>query len=322
MGKIILFGKRLPSIDAQKISPEPDWKQCDPAFIRKALRHALQRPSGGWYVVDDAVAIGTQPKSYEIDGRELVAFRCNGRIVIGQNSCPHLGGPLAGGRIRDGKLVCPWHGLEIDPETGHDHWQAFPVYDDGLLVWVQMGSKDEATPKPILAPRPDPNRSIAAIIRREAACEPDDVIANRLDPWHGHHYHPHTFASLVVTDVSIERLTLRVAYRVLGPFCVEVDATFHSPEPRTIVMTIVAGEGLGSLVETHATPIAPGRSVVTEATIATSERPEFRFALKMGSLIRPLMKKAAHRLWLEDAAYTERAYALRTKSRRSRKDRA
>ena len=49
---------------------------------------------------------------------------------------------------------------------------------------------------------------------------------------------------------------------------VEVDAVFHCPEPRTIVMTIVEGEGKGSVVETHATPIAPGRTAVGSSSTA------------------------------------------------------
>ena len=38
------------------------------------------------------------------------------------------------------------------------------------------------------------------MIRMEAQCEPRDVIANRLDPWHGAHYHPHSFGRLRVIE--------------------------------------------------------------------------------------------------------------------------
>jgi isorenieratene synthase len=111
--------------------------------------------------------------------------------------------------------------------------------------------------------------------------------------------------------MTLDMLKVRVAYRVWGRFCIEVDATFHSPEPRTIVMTIVDGEGAGSVVETHSTPVAPGRSAVIEATLATSDRPGFRYALKTARFIRPFMARVAHKLWIEDVAYAERAYALR-----------
>ena len=91
-------------------------------------------------------------------------------------------------------------------------------------------------------------------------------IQNRLDPWHGAHYHPHSFGRLKVLDDNEDLLRVRVAYRVVGPLAVEVDATFHCPDPRTIVMTIVDGEGTGSVVETHATPIAAGRTAVSVST--------------------------------------------------------
>ena len=58
-------------------------------------------------------------------------------------------------------------------------------------------------------------------------------------------------------------------------------AEFTSPDPRTIVMRIVDGEGTGSVVETHATPIGPGpdgppRTAVIEAVIAHSTGPGSR----------------------------------------------
>jgi hypothetical protein len=114
-----------------------------------------------------------------------------------------------------------------------------------------------------------------------------------------------------VLDADDERLLLRVAYKVAGPFAVEVDATFHCPDARTIVMTIVDGEGAGSVVETHATPIAPGRTAMIEATLATSDRPGFVYAKKLARWLRPAINARAARLWVEDVAYAERRYALR-----------
>jgi isorenieratene synthase len=147
-----------------------------------------------------------------------------------------------------------------------------------------------------------------------AECDPSDILANRLDPWHGAHYHPHAFARLRVLADEPHRLLVRVAYRVLGPLAVEVDATFHCPDPRTIVMTIVGGEGTGSVVETHATPIGPGRCAVLEATLATSERRGFALARGASRLLRPLIERRAARLWVEDVAYAERRFRLRARA--------
>lgn len=51
-------------------------------------------------------------------GEEIVAW-CDGagRVCVAEAYCPHLGsdlGPAAGGRVRDGRLVCPFHGYEFD----------------------------------------------------------------------------------------------------------------------------------------------------------------------------------------------------------------
>jgi isorenieratene synthase len=221
-----------------------------------------------------------------------------------------MGASLSEGHCRGGRVVCPWHGLELGLEP-HGGWRTLPTYDDGVLVWVRTGSGEDATEHPILPPRPP--AFFDAVMRREATCDPRDVIANRLDPWHGVHFHPHSFGRLKVIDQQEDTITVRVVYRVFGNVGMEVDARFHCPEPNTICMTIVAGEGVGSVVETHATPIEPGRTAIIEATLAASDRPQFLPFMKMlGGVMRPLMLKRADRLWLEDAAYAERRYALRS----------
>jgi hypothetical protein len=149
-------------------------------------------------------------------------------------------------------------------------------------------------------------------------CEPADVIANRLDPWHGAWFHPYSFTRLEVLatpSADDDRFLVSVTFR-MGRFGVPVIAEFTAPEARTVVMRIVEGEGTGSVVETHATPIGPGpdgrpRVAVIEATVAYSQRPGFRAARRAGPLIRPLMRYAAARLWRDDLAYAERRYRVR-----------
>ena len=79
-------------------------------------------------------------------------------------------------------------------------------------------------------------------------------------------------------------------------------------------MTILEGEGKGSVVETHAAPIDEGRTAIVEATLATSDRNGFQHALKLKRLIRPLIERSARRLWVDDVAYAERLYELRQAS--------
>jgi isorenieratene synthase len=77
-------------------------------------------------------------------------------------------------------------------------------------------------------------------------------------------------------------------------------------------MTIVAGDGVGSIVETHATPIDAERTAIIEATLATSDRPIAMAMMQaLGRAIRPSIEARAKRLWVEDAAYCERLAELR-----------
>ncbi len=308
--RLLHIGRRPPP--KPSMSERPDWMQANPARIERALARALERPSGGWYVLGASREItGDRPRGFVVEDRELVAWRGAGdALAVAPAACPHMGADLCDGRVRDARLVCPWHGLSLGVE-GHGAWRPLPCFDDGVLSWVRLPEAGQApTELPIVAPRPADAR-VSGVMEMEGACEPEDVIANRLDPWHGVHYHPHSFARLRLLEADDDVLLLRVSYRVLGPICVEVDATFHSPEPRTITMTIVDGEGVGSVVETHATPIGPGRSRIVEATIATSERAGFHLARLAGGLLRPMIERRAGRLWVEDTAYAERRFALR-----------
>jgi isorenieratene synthase len=303
-----LFGRKLPPMEAE--SSLPDWKQADPAWIEKALAHALARPGGGWVAVDAARRITDRPRRYRIAGRDWVAWRDRGRAHLAPDACPHMGASLEGACNERGKLVCPWHGLRLGPE-GHADWQLTPTHDDGLLLWARLLDEETPTETPILPPRPP--RFLDAVLRHEASCDTQDILANRLDPWHGAHYHPYSFGRLQVIEQLEDEITVRVVYRVAGPYGVEVDARFHCPDPRSIVMTILRGEGEGSVVETHATPIQPGRSAVVELTLASSDHPRFwSLAEPLAPLLRPLVRRAAQRLWVDDAAYAERRHRLRT----------
>lgn len=51
-------------------------------------------------------------------GRFLCLANVEGIIYATDNVCPHWGGPLGQGKIVCGKIVCPWHGWEFDPQTG------------------------------------------------------------------------------------------------------------------------------------------------------------------------------------------------------------
>jgi nitrite reductase/ring-hydroxylating ferredoxin subunit len=308
---------------------EPTFAAASPAVIDAAAKRAAARPSGNWFVLAASREIrGDRPFGTSVGPKEIVAWRDSGGVlVVGSGVCPHLGAPLALGRVDCGTLRCRWHGLALDGDGGPG-WRPLPSHDDGVLSWVRLDDLGGEPPRdaPVLAARPDPAASVEAVATLTGVCEPDDVVANRLDPWHGAWFHPYSFARLTVvsapdavTDLPDEddRFVVDVTFRVGPRLGVPVRAEFLCPEPRTVVMRITDGEGRGSVVETHATPRASGRdgrprTAVVEATIATSDRPGFATAHRLAPLLRPLMRRAAARLWRDDLAYAERRYALRS----------
>ena len=51
-------------------------------------------------------------------GQEIALFKIEGEIFALDNACPHAGGPLAEGEIRDHCVTCPWHAWDFDIRTG------------------------------------------------------------------------------------------------------------------------------------------------------------------------------------------------------------
>lgn len=306
---------------------EPTWRQARPARIAAALKSATARPSGNWYVVGASRELRPERVlERRIAGREVIVWRGrDGTPHAGPGSCPHLGAPLGRSPVCGGRVVCHWHGLALDgrPFAG---WEPHPVHDDGVLLWVRHDEAGAEAPldRPVVPPRPRREAAVAAVVTAAGRCEPEDVVANRLDPWHGAWFHPYSFADLVVEDVPEgaegEELAVRVSFKAAGRFVVPVRAVFTAPGPRTVVMRITEGEGRGSVVETHATPLGTDdrgrpRTAVVEAVIATSARPGFAAARTAAPVLRPLMRAAAARLWRDDLAYAERRWLLRSTGR-------
>lgn len=327
----------------------PTWRDARPPRIARALELARARPTGSWYVAGRSTELGASVSlTRTITGREVALWRAaDGSLRAGPGACPHLGALLDGCPVLDGTLVCRWHGLMLG-DDGYANWHPYRAHDDGALLWVlvppvALPSADQTsglpvdpdagrsgalpagvpdaerpTPTPMVPERPPLERSVVAVITRRGRCEPDDIIANRLDPWHGAWFHPYSFSDLTVDeDASTgDRLVVDVTFRLSRGFGVPVRAEFVCPDRRTIVMRIIEGEGLGSVVETHATPLtAPGAAepvtVMTEVTVAHSDRPGFVGARRLGALLRPAMRHVARRLWVDDLAYAERRFELR-----------
>lgn len=298
------------------------WRDAKPARIDRALKAAMRRPTHGWLVAASSSDLrGDRTLIRTIAGREVVLWRdVDGTVLAGPGACPHLGALLHDCDVVSGTVLCRWHGMPLGRDT-QPPWARFAAYDDGVLVWVRLGQVEDGvapTDRPVVPSRPEPEEALSSVISLVTTCEPRDIIANRLDPWHGAWLHPYAFSDLSVDDDASteDLLVLDVAYRLGRSFAVPVRAEFTCPDSHTIIMTITEGEGVGSVVETHATPLTapgvhPARTVMTEAVIATSDRMGFRVARGLAPLVRIGMRASATQLWVDDLEYATRIYEMR-----------
>ncbi|RZF65084.1 aromatic ring-hydroxylating dioxygenase subunit alpha [Sphingomonas populi] len=111
-----------------------------------------------WYVACAADEIGASPLGRTICGEKMVFFRSSeGAVSALEDFCPHRGAPLSLGFVRDGALVCGYHGLATDCRGkvsdmpgqrvgGFPAIRSYPIIERYGFVWVWPGDADAADP--------------------------------------------------------------------------------------------------------------------------------------------------------------------------------
>ncbi|MEO1656633.1 MAG: Rieske 2Fe-2S domain-containing protein [Pseudomonadota bacterium] len=135
-----------------------------------------------------ANAIGHRPVRIVLEGEPVVLFRTAGQLTALADKCPHRGAPLSLGRVRNGGIVCPYHGWQFGADgictampsrVGDPAPVAVPRYaaaeHDGVVF---VGAEDAAPPRPM----PDGFSMIhrAGSVRTTVA----DLAENILDTTH------------------------------------------------------------------------------------------------------------------------------------------
>jgi nitrite reductase/ring-hydroxylating ferredoxin subunit len=105
----------------------------------------------------------------EHEGRRYAVFDHRGRFVVTDASCPHRGGPLIEGMVRDGRLVCPWHWYAFDLESGACRTAAAVA-----LTIYPASLRDDEVIAQIEPPAPV---TWSALLRAHARGEPPDGVA-------------------------------------------------------------------------------------------------------------------------------------------------
>ena len=94
-------------------------------------------------------------------GRSYAVFEVSGDLLVTDGACPHNGGPLAEGLVRDGVVTCPWHWYSYELATGRCRTAA--GYELRRYPVVLVGGRPHAS-----IPAPEPARSWSQILREHA----------------------------------------------------------------------------------------------------------------------------------------------------------
>jgi nitrite reductase/ring-hydroxylating ferredoxin subunit len=82
-----------------------------------------------------------------VENQKIMLTRVGGKIYAVENKCPHLGMPLAKGKVCDGVVTCPWHGASYNLTNGENVKWVNSVVGIPLPQWmhqiVSMGKKPQ-----------------------------------------------------------------------------------------------------------------------------------------------------------------------------------
>jgi vanillate O-demethylase monooxygenase subunit len=114
-----------------------------------------------WYVACTPDEIFGKPLGRKICGEAMVFFRGeDGQPVALEDFCPHRGAPLSLGFVKEGKIVCGYHGLVMGCEGkthsmpgqrvgGFPPVRRFPTVERHGFIWVWPGDEKLADPAKI-----------------------------------------------------------------------------------------------------------------------------------------------------------------------------
>ena len=83
-------------------------------------------------------------KELTVAGRVVALFHVGDAFHALDGVCPHAGGPLGEGHLKDNVVTCPWHGWQFDVTTGRHclneriQHTKFAVKVEGNDVFVEL----------------------------------------------------------------------------------------------------------------------------------------------------------------------------------------
>lgn len=111
-----------------------------------------------WYMLAWSSEVADKPLSRTILGLPVMVYRdpSGDRLVAMHDRCPHRFAPLSRGRVVDGNIECPYHGLQFSPQgqcvlnpfsdvkPAAAKVRTFPVVERDMAIWIWMGEAELA----------------------------------------------------------------------------------------------------------------------------------------------------------------------------------
>lgn len=254
-----------------------------------------------WYAASKADALKDSPIKVKMLGQNFVLFRdAAGKAHCLSNVCSHRGGSLAGGRIRDGHVECPYHGWQFNgagacvkipslgPEDGvnkippRTKIDSYPVEEKYGLIFVFLGDLPAEERPPVMdIPEWGPEgvkEGWRATVQQPGIWNIDykRSIENSIDPAHNEYVHDtHGFSGANddyrVHDLDLKETPWGVGFfnKMYSPPLAE--AKMRNASGRTEAAFIEAGTGHHgpSMVWTyiHPSPVAMMHQYLFETPI-------------------------------------------------------
>ena len=102
-------------------------------------------------VLDAAELPPGASKAVHLDGHDILVGNAAGSFFAVQNRCTHQDSPLEGGRIRNGLIACPLHGVMFDVRTGCGRGQMGRVPLRPFALRVEDGRIEVSLAAPVAA---------------------------------------------------------------------------------------------------------------------------------------------------------------------------
>ena len=155
-----------------------------------------------WYVAEDSVAVAEgKTLGVRMLGFGFVLFRLDGSVHCLSDTCCHRGASLSDGELSQGRIACPYHGWQFNPEgrcvlipalgdttrvPKRARIDSYPTAEKYGWIWVFLGDLPEAErpPLPNLFPEYSDPAWAKLPYRFEAKCNWMRMEENSLDTAH------------------------------------------------------------------------------------------------------------------------------------------